>query len=93
MSHWQSLTVLTLVFQEDTALGDNDRNVAVGVACLVILHERDGNIGVSDAACKGDAKDGACCWLRRSGRWLLCQLIPVHMERTTHEWSPSWCAF
>lgn len=52
-----ALASLTLFLQEDTALCDDNGDVAVDIALTVLVEERDCDIGIGDALDEGNAKD------------------------------------
>lgn len=52
-----ALASLTLFLQEDTALCDDNGDIAVDIALAVLVEERDCDIGIGDALDEGNAKD------------------------------------
>ena len=59
---WKALTFL---LEENTTLGHHNGHITVDVAFPVIVHQGDGDIGVSNALSQRDAKDALWprfCW-------------------------------
>lgn len=57
----------TLLFQIDTAFGDDYRNITIDIALALFVEQRDGDICIADAGLERDAEDalGSCATERR----------------------------
>lgn len=65
--HVWLLSGRTLLFQIDTAFGDDYRNITIDIALALFVEQRNGDVCVTDAGLEWDAKDalGSCATKQR----------------------------